>query len=268
MAYHHRIRNGMHIALPRFLALRFKIRGSEGQTKGHCELVIDKNREVPQKSISVFRKFLLVSFNISSVTIETPDVSSYFRNPYFPTIEFMPPEYSDQERWFSENLQPHEAMLRGWLTSRFPSECDIDDVLQESYFRVLKAKAQGELKAPKAFLFATARNLAVDRVRRLNIIRTESLTQNDALTVLDECEDISETISRNQELEILTEAIQALPDRCRRIFTLRKVYAMSQPDIARKMGVSVHTVSAQLTIGVRKCTEFMESRCDGRTKNR
>lgn len=174
----------------------------------------------------------------------------------------MPPEFTDQERWFSDNLEPHEAMLRAWLESRFPSECDIDDILQESYLRVLNAKEREELKSPKAFLFATARNLAVDRVRRLNFFRAEPLVDNDALSILDEHEDVSETISRNQELEILTEAIQALPDRCRRIFTLRKVYAMSQNDIAKKMGVSVHTVSAQLTIGLRKCTDFMESRCD------
>ena len=180
----------------------------------------------------------------------------------------MPPEFSEQERWFSENLQPHEAMLRAWLQSRFPSECDIDDILQESYLRVLKAKERDEVHSPKAFLFATARNLAVDRVRRLNIFRAEALVENDVLSVLDESESISETISRNQELEILTEAIQALPDRCRRIFTLRKVYGMSQNDIAGKMGVSVHTVSAQLTIGVRKCTDYMELRCDRRRRNR
>jgi DNA-binding CsgD family transcriptional regulator len=35
---------------------------------------------------------------------------------------------------------------------------------------------------------------------------------------------------------------------------------MSQPDIAKKLGVSEHTVSAQLTIGVHKCTDFMRRR--------
>jgi RNA polymerase sigma factor (sigma-70 family) len=70
-------------------------------------------------------------------------------------------------------------------------------------------------------------------------------------------DDVAETVARNQELELLTEAIQALPDRCRQVFTLRKVYGLSQPDIAGKLGISTHTVSAQLTIGVRKCTEFM-----------
>lgn len=174
----------------------------------------------------------------------------------------MPPEFSDQTQWFEENLQPHESMLRGWLKSRFPNDCDIDDVLQESYVRVLKAREKEEMRSPKAFLFATARNLAVDLIRRKNFLRAESLVDNDTLTVLDEREGLRESISKNQELELLTKAIQALPERCRRIFTLRKVYGLSQAEIAAKMGVSVHTVSAQLTIGVRKCRDFMESRCD------
>jgi RNA polymerase sigma factor (sigma-70 family) len=84
--------------------------------------------------------------------------------------------------------------------------------------------------------------------------------ENEAQAVLEEGEGIPETIARNQELEILTEAIQSLPDRCRQIFTLRKVYGLSQGEIARTMGISECTVSAQLTIGVQKCTEFMR-RC-------
>jgi len=77
------------------------------------------------------------------------------------------------------------------------------------------------------------------------------------MAVLDEREDIPETIARNQELAFLTEAIQSLPDRCRQVFTLRKVYGLSQKEIAEKLGVSEHTVSAQLTIGIHKCTEYV-----------
>jgi RNA polymerase sigma-70 factor (ECF subfamily) len=80
--------------------------------------------------------------------------------------------------------------------------------------------------------------------------------ESEALSVLEEGDGIPESIARNQELEILTEAIQSLPERCRRIFTLRKVYGLSQAEIGRKLGISEHTVSAQLTIGVKKCMEF------------
>jgi RNA polymerase sigma-70 factor (ECF subfamily) len=78
----------------------------------------------------------------------------------------------------------------------------------------------------------------------------------EALDVLDEADGVSDTVAHNQELALLTEAIQSLPDRCRQIFTLRKIYGMSQKDIAARLALSEHTVSAQLTIGLHKCTEF------------
>ena len=169
----------------------------------------------------------------------------------------MPPRDSEQSRWFDEHVRPHESMLRGWLRSRFASETDIDDVVQEAYVRLLRARERGHVASPKAFLFAVTRNLALDRLRHRAISRAEPLAENEALSVLEEGDGIPETIARNQELELLTEAIQSLPDRCRQIFTLRKVYGLSQREIAARLDVSENTVSAQLTIGVKKCMEFM-----------
>jgi RNA polymerase sigma-70 factor (ECF subfamily) len=71
---------------------------------------------------------------------------------------------------------------------------------------------------------------------------------------LEESDSIPEIVAHNQELEFLTEVIQSLPDRCRQAFTLRKVYGMAQRDIAARLGISEHTVSAQLTIALHKCT--------------
>lgn len=169
----------------------------------------------------------------------------------------MPPSYPAMTRWFAEHVQPHETMLRAWLRNHFKSENDIDDLLQETYLRLLKAKEQSDVTSPKAFIFTVARNLALDRLRHREVLPTISLVEFETLPVLAEGEGIPETIAHNQELELLTEAIQLLPDRCRQIFTLRKVYGMSQAEIARQLGLSENTVSAQLTIGVKKCMTFM-----------
>ena len=171
-----------------------------------------------------------------------------------PAVSYQDPE---QARWFSEQVQPHDAMLRAWLHSRFPGELDIDDIIQETYLRILRARATKSLSSAKAFIFATARNLAVDRLRRRKFLRTEPLVDNEVLSVLEEGDGIPAAIAHSQELELLTEAIQSLPDRCRQIFTLRKVYGLSQKKIAEQLGLSENTVSAQLTIGVKKCMEFM-----------
>ena len=167
------------------------------------------------------------------------------------------PQNSENAAWFDEHVRPHESMLRGWLRSHFSTEHDVDDLMQEVYVRLLRAHEGGKVNSTKAFLFTVARNLALDRLRRRCVARTEPLVESEALSVLEEGEGIPETLARNQELEILTEAIQSLPDRCRQIFTMRKVYGLSQAEIAQRLGISDHTVSAQLTIGVKKCMEFM-----------
>ena len=85
-------------------------------------------------------------------------------------------------------------------------------------------------------------------------------TEDDAF--LDERAGVRESVERNQELEILTKAIQSLPDRCRQIFTLRKVYGMSQREIAEKLAISPRTVNAQIAIGVNKCAEYVGRFCE------
>jgi RNA polymerase sigma factor (sigma-70 family) len=169
---------------------------------------------------------------------------------------------NDQARWFAEFIQPHESMLRGWLRSRFGAQCEIDDLVQETYLRIAQARERGAVLAPKAFLFATARNIALDQLRRLRTANAKPLAENEALDVFDDTADVAETVARNQELALLTEAIQTLPDRCRQIFTLRKVYGLSPGEIAGRLGVSENTVSAQLSIGLKRCAQFMLRRRD------
>ena len=148
-------------------------------------------------------------------------------------------------------------MLRAWLNSRYAEQIDVDDVIQEALIRVLRAREEKDLNSPKAYFFAIARNLALDHIRRSRVVFNESIFCNEAMDLLDEAESIEETVSRNQELEILTEAIQALPERCRRVFTLSKVYGMTYNQIAEEMGITFNTVSAQIANGLSKCREYM-----------
>lgn len=171
----------------------------------------------------------------------------------------MPP-HPEESHWFSLHVQPHAATLRAWLARKFPSELDPDDVLQEAYVRTWQAWERGEVRSAKAFLFATARNLALDRARRRRVVPIEPLVKEEALSVLEEGVDVPEAVARNQEFSLLSEAIQSLPERCRQIFLWRKVHGLSQKEIARRLGISEHTVSAQLTVGLHKCTAFFASR--------
>jgi RNA polymerase sigma-70 factor (ECF subfamily) len=108
-------------------------------------------------------------------------------------------------------------------------------------------------------LFATARNVALARLRHQKVTpEGNALAETFAESILDENVDIPHAVARAQELELLTQAIQSLPTRCRQIITLRKIYGLSQKEVAAELGIAEHTVEAQGTIGLRKLAAFFE----------
>lgn len=177
---------------------------------------------------------------------------------HFPAFYPMVP--SEQSRWFAEEVQPHEPALRAYLQSRFPSIGDFDDIVQESYVRLLKAQAAGQVRFARAFLFTTARNAALDFFRRRSVLPTERVTDFKELSVLEEQPGVAEQIDQNYELEVLTDAVRALPDRCRQVIMLRYLDNLSYKEIAAQLGISPETVKVHIAKGMRRCAAaFVES---------
>ena len=166
----------------------------------------------------------------------------------------------ENTRWFEEEVQPHEASLKSYLRNLFPSLPDIDDYVQESYARLIRAKEKGRISYVKAFLFTTARNAALDFFRRRKVVSIDGVADLEALHVTEDRPSVPETVSKQQELDMLAEAVRTLPDRCRKVLTLRLLYGMPQKDIATELKISPHTVKAQLAKGMRRCADYFAER--------
>jgi RNA polymerase sigma factor (sigma-70 family) len=165
-----------------------------------------------------------------------------------------PPEAT---RWFKEEIRPHEKELRAYLRGRFPSLPDVDDLVQETYARLLRARAAGHARLTRAYLFVIARNVALDLVRRSKTVCVEPLGDLAALSVVESGPDAAETLSHEQELALLAEAMRALPPRCREILTLRRIDGLSHREIATRLGIAEGTVNAQLAIGLMRCRQYL-----------
>jgi RNA polymerase sigma factor (sigma-70 family) len=162
--------------------------------------------------------------------------------------------------WFAEEVQPHENSLRSYLRCVFPSLPDIDDLVQESYARLIRAREAGRVSYAKAFLFTTARNAALDFFRRRKVVAIDGIADLEELSVVEDRPDVTEAVNKQQELEMLAEAVRALPERCCQVMTLRLLYGMAHKEIAAELRISEHTVKAQLAKGMRRCAEYLTAR--------
>jgi len=172
----------------------------------------------------------------------------------------LPPSDLETERWYAENLKPHERSLRAYLRSSLSSSDDVDDVVQETYARVLRVRNESAIQSGKALLFAIARNVVRDVFRRRRVAQHESLTETESSYVLQDGADVIEFVSRQQELSLLAEAIDTLPPRCRQVVLLRKIQNLSQREIAARLGISENTVETMVATGTRRCRDFFSQR--------
>jgi RNA polymerase sigma-70 factor (ECF subfamily) len=164
----------------------------------------------------------------------------------------------DQARWFAQEVRPLEPALRTFLHARFRNLTEVDDLVQESYVRVLRARATNGVTNVKSFLFSTARNLALDWLRRGNVIRFEPIEHPSQRTVSDPGSNAADQFARQEELNLLRAAIATLPTRCREVLIRRKLHGLSREEIARQMEISTHTVNAQIALGMLRCRRYFQ----------
>jgi len=172
-------------------------------------------------------------------------------------IELPAPEHA---RWFADEVQPHDARLRAYLRRAFPGVRDVDDVVQESYLRLWRTHAVRRIRQARAFLFTVARRVAIDLERRERRAPFVAVKDPSQLFVLDAGPDAASSADLHLEIQLLTEAVDALPARCREIFSLCQIEGLTQAEVARRLGISENTVAVQSARGLQRCEAFVRRR--------
>lgn len=148
--------------------------------------------------------------------------------------------------------------------SRIVPPPEIEDIVQETYVRVCQFVQAGDIRHPRSFLYRTARNLALDHIKRSAARTTVSLPDEDEQysdgDLSQAGRDVYDQLAAKQEFEMFCEAVQQLPLQCRRVFVLRKVYGYSQKEIARALDISESTVEKHIAYGIKRCSSFVAER--------
>jgi RNA polymerase sigma-70 factor (ECF subfamily) len=157
---------------------------------------------------------------------------------------------NERARFVSKLFERHRESLLRHLSGLLRRRVDAEDVLQETYARLLGVRHLDETGSrARAYLFKIATNLAYDRYRARTV---ESLDADDAAAASAE-ESPEQIVDFAQGLEVVGKTLLELKPRCRQVFLLRAVEELEYDEIAAKLGVSKRTVEREMRHALDVC---------------
>jgi RNA polymerase sigma factor (sigma-70 family) len=158
------------------------------------------------------------------------------------------------DHWFATQILPCEAGLMRYLRRVAPRAADVADLRQEVYMRVYEGAAKSLPQHPQRFLFVTARNLLIDRLRRERVVSIDYTQDIESLHVnIDELSP-ERRLGARQELQRLSEVFDQLPEKTRSAIWLRRVEGLSQREAADLLGLNVGALESHMSRGLRAIT--------------
>lgn len=157
----------------------------------------------------------------------------------------------ERARWLSRYVLPHEAALRAWLSSRrLPHGIDVDDVIQETYARLIQLASVEGVRNVKAYTFQAAWSVVMNQMRRKKVVTIQAFADLDELGLEAEAPSPEQEVLDRDELFRLGEAIAALPGKVGEVFRLRRIHGLSQKSVAARIGMPESTVEKNMKRGL------------------
>ncbi len=164
---------------------------------------------------------------------------------------------SELEAWFVQDVLPLEAALMQFLQHNWRNRSDIADLRQDVYERVCQAAQETRPDNTRAFVFRTARNLLIDRIRREHVVPIEAVEDLDALAMAMDEPDPERTAIARDELRRLQLALDRLPPRAREAIVLGRIEGLQGNEIAIRMGITEGVVSRHLASGITALADML-----------
>jgi RNA polymerase sigma-70 factor (ECF subfamily) len=144
--------------------------------------------------------------------------------------------------WLKEHFLPFEGRLRMQLARVCQGPAEVDDVIQETYYRVLQAPTLAHVREPRAFLVQTAKNIVTDRLRRDAVVSIQAMASLEELGTEDGAPTPERIVAARAELDWVLRLAARLPERCRKVFRARRLQGLSQKETSETLGITLGMV--------------------------
>lgn len=163
----------------------------------------------------------------------------------------------DIDKWFAEAVLPFASTYRAYARKLTGDAVEAEDLVQEAYAKVLGVSDWRRLETPERFVLTIIRNLAFERFRRAKVVGIRQIGVLEMEALPDPAPDAHAVASAREELLRVLDAVDRLPEQCRRVVTLRKMEGLSPGQIAVRLGLSISTVEKHLAKGLMLLTKSL-----------
>src|SRR3546814_558980 len=134
-----------------------------------------------------------------------------------------------------------EPLLR-FFARRLPGDAAAEDMVQQVFERLVQRGGFDSIENAKGYVYRVAENVFADHMRRAAVRRSHAHDQFDESLHAGVDFSPEHVLAKKERLARAMEILQALPDRTRIIFVLRRIEGWKYQEIAERYGISVSAV--------------------------
>lgn len=154
-----------------------------------------------------------------------------------------------QSECFGEIMRRHMKMVRGRVVSIVRNSSDVDDVIQEVFFKAWRAlptfRAESSVRTWLASIASNEALMLWRRERRQRLYETSE----ECTTVVWRGEQADKAVMRDEAAKAIRGAIVQLPAKYREVVTLRYIEEVSEAATAKRLNSTLPTVKSRLFRG-------------------
>lgn len=142
-----------------------------------------------------------------------------------------------------------------------------EDIAQATFAKFAAVPEPEAVANPRAFLYATARNLVHDyfRHQRYRDSHVQDVQHTADHQILYEISPERVLLDR-ERVHLLTAALARLPLKTRRMILLHRFEGLTHAEIAKRFGVSTSLVQKKIEQALEECNRYMNSASEDRKK--
>ncbi|GAA5001648.1 sigma-70 family RNA polymerase sigma factor [Acinetobacter puyangensis] len=157
-------------------------------------------------------------------------------------------------RFYAENY----SWLFNWLRKKLQNGSKAEDVLQDTFTKILSLERLPYIQEAKAYLTVTASRIIIDQARKEKIeqLYLQYLVENQQAD--DECSP-EQILLEIDVLNRIASVLRGLEERPRKVLLLHHIEGKSQTEIALILNITRKTVKADLVKAMMYCNRQLKS---------